>query len=124
MSRSIEVRLVDDLDGGVADESVQFGLDGATYEVDLSAKHAKELRAALDKFVQVARRSSGKSTAQRARGSRPRASRADHEQNQAIREWAQRKGLEIATRGRISRAIVEEFQAEAERKATPTKRRR
>jgi hypothetical protein len=124
MSRSIEVRLVDDLDGGLADESVKFGLDGATYEIDLSARHAKDLRSALDKFVQAARRVSGARAAQRGRARARTTTRADHAQNQAIREWAQRKGLEIATRGRISHAIVEQFHAEAERKAAPAKRRR
>ena len=39
--------LEDDLDGSVADETVTFALDGVTYEIDLNAKNAGELRDAL-----------------------------------------------------------------------------
>jgi hypothetical protein len=115
MARKVEVHLIDDIDGGVADETVKFGLDGTLYEIDLSKKNAKTLRTALDRFVKSARRL-GRSTStggnrQRARGS----SRSGREQNQAIREWAQRKGLDVSPRGRISRSVIEQYEAQAGR---------
>jgi Lsr2 len=124
MARTVEVRLVDDLDGGRADESVMFGLDGTTYQIDLSSRHAKELRTTLDRFLQVARRV--RHTRQPAARSRARSTggaRTDGLQNQAIREWAQRKGLAIAARGRIPSSIIERYEAEAGKKATAPARR-
>jgi hypothetical protein len=50
------VALVDDLDGGPAAETVHFALDGAGYELDLSAANAAALRAALARYVTAARR--------------------------------------------------------------------
>ena len=44
MAQITQVKLVDDLDGGEAAESVSFSLDGKTYEIDLSEKHAAALR--------------------------------------------------------------------------------
>ena len=32
MARKVEVHLIDDLDGGKAEESIRFGLDGISYE--------------------------------------------------------------------------------------------
>ena len=123
MARKVEVKLIDDVDGGPAEESVSFGLDGTDYEIDLSAKHAKELRAALSKFVAVAQRLSHSRVTPtrgvaRARG----AAKTDGLQNQAIREWAQRKGIAIAPRGRISQAVLEQYQSEAGRTRVITKR--
>ena len=56
MAQKIQVVLVDDLDGGEADATVRFGLDGVEYEIDLSAEHAEALRGALAPFVGAARR--------------------------------------------------------------------
>lgn len=55
MAQKVNIILVDDLDGGVAEETVAFGLDGTQYEIDLSGKHAAALRKALDKYVEGAR---------------------------------------------------------------------
>jgi len=114
MARKVEVRLIDDLDSTPADESITFGLDGTDYEIDLSSRHAKELRSALEKYISVAKRVGRGRSASVVRVGR-RSSRADREQNQAIREWAQRKGLAVAPRGRISQAVLEQYQAEATR---------
>ena len=41
MARKVQVHLLDDIDGGKADETLKFALDGTNYEIDLSAKHAQ-----------------------------------------------------------------------------------
>ena len=56
MATKTTVKLVDDLDGFEASESVAFSLDGASYEIDLSEKNAKKLRDALAAYVAHARR--------------------------------------------------------------------
>ncbi|SDY12077.1 Lsr2 protein [Saccharopolyspora shandongensis] len=113
MAQKVTVTLVDDLDGGQADETVEFGLDGVAYQIDLSADNAGELRDALANYVSNARRAGGRkkpgprpgATARSAGGS----TSADREQNQAIREWARKRGLKVSDRGRIPADIVEQY---------------
>jgi hypothetical protein len=107
MAQKIQVLLVDDLDGGVATETVTFGLDGGSYEIDLSAANAAMLRAALADYVAHARRPqrSLRSPNAPTRSNRPPA-RADREQTQAIREWARKNGHKVNDRGRVPAAIV------------------
>src|SRR6266542_1788182 len=115
MARRTEVHLIDDLDGGKAEESIRFGLDGISYEIDLSKKNAAKLRNGLEPYLKVAQKL-GRTPAHRiSTRSRGAAVRGDREQNQAIREWAQRKGLDVAPRGRISQAIIAQYEAEAGR---------
>jgi nucleoid-associated protein Lsr2 len=114
MAQKVEVRLLDDLDGSPADGTVKFALDGVEYEIDLSSKHALDLRQALDPFLGAARRvgrvgSGGRRGGASGAGASPGANR---ERNQAIREWAKGKGLEVSDRGRISQELVEQYQAE------------
>ena len=61
MAKKVTVTLVDDFDGeGAADETVEFGLDGVTYEIDLSAKNATKLRHDLKQWVEAGRRVGGR----------------------------------------------------------------
>jgi hypothetical protein len=113
VSRKVVVEVTDDIDGSKADESITFSLDGTNYEIDLSKKNAAKLRAGLQPFLQVAQKigRSRPPVAQR----RGTPAKMDRAQNQAIRDWAQRKGLNVSPRGRISQAIIEQYQAEAGR---------
>jgi len=114
VARKVEVQLIDDLDGGKAEESIKFALDGINYEIDLSKKNATKLRSGLEPFIGVAQKL-GRMPHPRAAGRTRGAAKSDREQNQAIREWAQRKGLEVSPRGRISRSIIEQYEVEAGR---------
>jgi Lsr2 len=115
MAKETVTRLVDDLDGGVAHETVKFGLDGHVYEIDLSTKNAKKLRSELATFVEHGSRVSARATIP-ARGGRRSGGAPGHpDQNRAIREWAQAKGYEIAQRGRIKQDIVDAFNEKAGR---------
>jgi hypothetical protein len=109
MAQKIQVLLVDDLDGGDADETVGFGLDGATYEIDLSGANAAKLRDALGPFVGHARRMSRGSSRPGSSGRGSRGARVDREQTQAIREWARKNGHQISERGRIPATILEAY---------------
>jgi len=109
-----EVRLVDDLDGEKADETVEFGIDGKNYEIDLSTANAKKLRDALADFIGSARRSGGRSRrgASSGGGSASAPSRrasVDREQNQAIREWARNHQMKVSDRGRIPSEVLEAY---------------
>jgi hypothetical protein len=101
MAQKVTVVLVDDLDGGPADETVSFGLDGTAYEVDLSRANADRLRDLLAPYVAGGRRVGA--------ARRPRTAAAPRRSGSsdaaAIREWAQRNGHPVSERGRISAEV-------------------
>ena len=109
MAQKVVVSLVDDLDGGAADETVQFSLDGKHYEIDLSDKNAAALRDALVDYVGAARRPSG-GTRTRTTAANARAG-LDREQNQAIRDWAREQGMNVSDRGRIPTEVTDAYNA-------------
>jgi hypothetical protein len=115
MAQKVLVQLIDDLDGTSSEDvtTVQFGLDGVTYEIDLSESNADRLRDQLADYVAAARRTGGRVR----RGTRPgRGSGADNEAS-AIREWAQANGIELAARGRIPSHVAESYrQAQTQEK--------
>jgi hypothetical protein len=117
MAKRVIHELIDDIDGKVADESISFGIDGTQYEIDLSKKNAARLREALAPFVAAAAKiGRGGISSSRARDGRGRAPvPSGRDQNRAIRQWAQAKGIEVSDRGRIKREIVERYNAEAGR---------
>lgn len=108
MAQKVLVSLVDDLDGSEADETIEFGLDGISYQIDLSAKNAQGLRESLAQYVDHARRSGGRKRSPRAAGTGKSAT-VDREQNQAIRAWARKSGYAVSDRGRIPTEVVEAY---------------
>jgi hypothetical protein len=107
MAQKVNIILVDDLDGGSADENVKFGLDGVNYEIDLSAANATELRSSLERFIGAARKASG-SSGRTARAKAPTGGRS-HDSAQ-IRQWARENGYTVNSRGRIQAEIQEAYQ--------------
>jgi hypothetical protein len=110
LAQKIQVLLVDDLDGGTADETVTFGLDGSSYEIDLSATNAAQLRDVLAGYVGHARRV-GRGVARPTPATKPSRgpARTDREQTHAIREWARSNGHRVSERGRIPASVVEAY---------------
>ena len=109
MAQKIQTLLIDDLDGGQAEDTVRFGLDGAEYEIDLSAKHAEAMRKALEPYVNAARRASGSAARRPGRNGR-RAATAGPDST-AVREWAKAQGIEVKDRGRVPAELVVKFKA-------------
>ncbi|MDS1271932.1 Lsr2 family protein [Lipingzhangella sp. LS1_29] len=107
MAQKVQVLLVDDLDGGEAEETVQFGMDGSAYEIDLSAKNAARLREVLAPYVEVARKAPSKP----AKGKRQQRSQPSRERSAEIRAWAKAHGKQVNERGRIPQSIVAEYEA-------------
>jgi len=107
-SRTVRV-LIDDLSGEELSnedaETVTFGLDGVTYEIDLSADNAAALRDTLAPYVSAGRRVGGRRKA----GSNARA--ASGRSPRAIREWAQEQGIDVPARGRIPSEIEAQYDA-------------
>lgn len=115
VAQKVETRLVDDLDGSTAVETVSFMVEGREYEIDLSAENAARLRDGLAEFVAAARRAGGgrrAATATTATTAAPAPRRAsmDREQAAAVREWARANGFEVSDRGRISAAVLTAYE--------------
>ncbi|WP_021599629.1 histone-like nucleoid-structuring protein Lsr2 [Actinomadura welshii] len=107
MAQKVEVLLVDDIDGGEADETVSFSIDGTSYEIDLSKKNAAKLRGGLEPFVAGARKAR-KTPGRGGRGARTAGSR---ERSAEIREWAKGQGIKVNERGRIPANVIEQYEA-------------
>jgi hypothetical protein len=116
--RQTRVELIDDRDGSAADETVDFGLDGITYQIDLNEKNAAELRELLLPYTAAARRTGPGGIARLrvegvagSRPARPARSTADRERLTAIRQWGKANGYTISDRGRIPQDVVDAFDA-------------
>jgi len=111
MAQKVQVILVDDVDGGEADETVSFALDGVSYEIDVSAPNAEAIREALAPWVGHARRVGGRA-GNRARvsapKSRPAAERTDLSD---VRAWARENGFQVSDRGRVSGEVRAAYEA-------------
>ncbi|WP_414638642.1 histone-like nucleoid-structuring protein Lsr2 [Actinophytocola sp.] len=120
MAQKVLVQLVDDLDGTSSHDvtTVLFGLDGVTYEIDLSEGNAEKLRDSLSPYVDSARRVGGRVK----RGTRPAGSKsANASEAGQIREWAQENGYELAGRGRIPSHVVDAYrQAQSDGRSKKT----
>lgn len=95
MAQKVQVLLVDDLDGGAADETVTFALDGVSYEIDLKAESADKLRDILEPYIQAGRKQRG--LVKNVRRPVP----VPKEDTQEIRAWAKANGYQVNDRGRV-----------------------
>jgi hypothetical protein len=102
MAQKVNIILVDDLDGSEADETLTFGLDGTTYEIDLSDSNAAALREALSGYVGHARKVAGGTR----RGRRAAGSASN---TKDVREWARSQGMDVSERGRISADVQQAY---------------
>jgi len=109
MAQRVQVILVCDLHGDETPgtQTVSFGLDGSSYEIDLCDAHASEMRDGVGRYVGVARRASGRA----GRGSGRRRSRHGGGEAAQIREWARSQGLPVPERGRIPADLAEKYAA-------------
>ena len=106
MAQRVQVVLEDDIDGGDASETVTFGLDGVTYEIDLNDRNAAALRDAVAPYVGAGRRVSGRRSTGSGSGS---GSRTSSSELAKIREWARANGHEVSDRGRISQKVRDAY---------------
>jgi len=110
MARKTLVQLVDDLDGSrIADgdgRTVTFALDGVSYEIDLNQAHVDELTKALAPYVAAGRKVSGRKSA-----TPTSPAKSDPAELQKIRDWASRNGHTVSSRGRISAAVRDAYNA-------------
>lgn len=104
--RKTTVILIDDIDGSNADRTIQFGLNGSLYEIDLSAANARQLESALAPFIDKAT----KVTGHRGAGD-TRRSAASRNLSRNVRDWAKSRGITVSDRGRVPNEIVDQYKA-------------
>lgn len=109
MAQRVQVILVDDMTGGEASETVEFALDGVSYEIDLSDENAAKLRDDLAPWIGMARRSGGRRQTRRRGGSSSSSSPARREELSKIREWAREQGHQVSDRGRVAQEIKDAY---------------
>lgn len=103
MAQRIVYRLEDDLDNSEAAETIVFGLDSVSYEIDLSEGNAAKLRDLLAPYVAAGRRVGGR---RKAAGRR----RAGNNSATEIRAWANENGYTVSTRGRVPAEVREAYE--------------
>lgn len=99
MARKTIVELIDDIDGSRATGTIEFGLDGVTYEIDLNDENSAKMRGELSAWIEKARRIGGR----RHRGGS--SASTGSKDTAKIRAWAREKGYTVSDRGRISADI-------------------
>ena len=111
MAQKIQTLFIDDIDGGAAEGTVRFALDGTEYEIDLNAKHTEELRSALGKYVSHARKVGGASRRTGRVAGRASRTVGSTLNTTEIRNWAREQGYDIKDRGRVPADLVAKYQA-------------
>lgn len=107
MAQRVQIILEDDIDGGEATQTVTFGLDGYSYEIDLNDTNADKIRGALAPFVEKGRRLAGGKSSRKVTAAS--VSKQDGPSAKEIREWAQANGHEVPERGRIPEQVREAY---------------
>jgi hypothetical protein len=106
MAQKVNIVLIDDIDGSDASETVSFGLDGTTYEIDVSDANAAALREALAGYIGHARRVGSASR----RGRRTTTTTLGASTKE-MRDWARSNGFQVSDRGRVSAEVRTAFEA-------------
>jgi len=105
MAQKVTFALEDDLDGGPADETVRFAVDGTDYEIDLRTSNAAAFRRQLAPYIEHARR------AARSQPRRPGRVAASRQHSGDVRAWAKGHGIVVSERGRIPASVTEQYNA-------------
>ncbi len=109
MAQRTIVELTDDMTGDAADESITFALEGKGYTIDLSSKNAEKLRKALAPYIAAGRKDVA-AQSRSAKATRTGGSSTGHDPA-AVRAWAASNGYQVSSRGRVSRDLVDAYQA-------------
>lgn len=111
MATKTIVRIIDDLDGAELSEGegerVRFALDGVDYELDLSEANAASLRELVGPYIEAGRRTGGR---RRTGGHTRQVGTAVD--TRAVRAWANARGIEVSSRGRVPQHVVDQYRAE------------
>lgn len=99
MAMKTIVMLLDDLDGGEADRTVTFELDGTGYEIELNEANIERLTKTLQPYIDKARKP------------QPRKPQRDEVGGGTaqVRVWAREQGIPISDRGRVPAETLDAY---------------
>ena len=111
MAKTVIVKLTDDIDGGDADETISFSLDGKSYEIDVNTTNAAHVRATFRRYIDKGRVSSPGGRTRTARpstssGEKTLFSQLSDDEKRRFRAWA-----DMASARRISDSRVNSWVA-------------
>jgi hypothetical protein len=104
MARTVSILITSDLSSKQPADTVEFAFDGRNYTVDLTESEKAEFAAVLEPYVAVAYIKTGRNTTRPARTQVAAASGT-------IRAWASAQGLDVPAKGRLPKAVVEQYEA-------------
>ncbi len=111
MAQKVQYLLVDDVDGGEAEETVTFALDGVSYEIDLNAENAESLRESFATWIGHGRRVGGRASRAKVAGVRRSTKAAAAALDLGdVRTWARDNGYTVSDRGRISGDVMAAYE--------------
>ena len=123
MAQKTIITFIDDLTGEEAEDisTVEFALEGVTYEIDLADDNAAKLRDNLARYVAAARKTSARRPS--SRGADRAAGRGtgnggvarsgyNRDTLRAIREWAKQNGHSVSERGRLPLTVLNAWEAD------------
>ncbi|MFF1693055.1 Lsr2 family protein [Streptomyces sp. NPDC058257] len=110
MAQTVRVRLVDDLDGGEAHETVTFSFEGKPREIELSHENAVKFRRFMQPYMDASRPARADNIAAKGAPAAPAKSAPvpqtltqaqQREEAASIREWCEKHHLPVNKLGRI-----------------------
>lgn len=99
MARETIINLIDDFDGGKADETIKYSFDGANYEVDFTHENADAFREYMEKYLKVSRRIGVANNSAKV-----------NSETAKIRDWAREQGIDVPARGRLSAEVMKAWE--------------
>lgn len=113
------VELVDDVDGRPADETLEFMFEGVEYTIDLRAKNAEKFRSQMEAWIGSAQQKKPVRASRQRRTPRRAATESTSSNgssgNGSVRDWARRKNIAVAAKGRIPASVVAAYRSEKTR---------
>lgn len=106
MAKTTITHITDDIDGSKDASEVTFAYNGVEYSIDLAKKNQAAFEKALKPYLDAATRVGKRASARRSTSSR--SSRPDLT---AVRAWATEQGIEVSDRGRIAKAVLDQYDA-------------
>ena len=106
MAKTTITQVTDDIDGSKDAQEVTFSFRGIDYTIDLGKRNLAALEKALKPYIEA-----GAKVPSSARSRRSVKSGTSGQDLAAVRKWAKSKGIDVSSRGRIPRTVLEQYEA-------------
>ncbi|MGO4586743.1 Lsr2 family protein [Arthrobacter sp. 2RAF6] len=108
MTREVIPRLVDDLDGSEATQTIEFSFQGISYQFDLNDSNATYFESLLSPYIEKGAKQGGVTAGTKRTAA---ASTLTKARTKRLRAWALEHQIPMADRGKIAQHIVERYES-------------